>query len=159
MSIFDRAKEHAKSAVRSVVRLPVIDEAVLDDGTRERQAAKAGLVPKRCGLCRHFSREAFLQVAQLNPPFAEAMKYARPGQMAGRKGAAPRFVSEEQLELRPRLTEEWSDYGVCTHFIDPDDPAGRGGAHVAIWGYWEQPEMPYVTESGKRIDKPCEEWR
>lgn len=162
MSILRSIRSRGEAAVRSALsksvrNLPVVTDQLIATPARERAAAKAGLVPRRCGLCRHFSREAFEQILQVNPTFTEAMKFARPALMSGRKGSPPKHVSEMALELRPGLTEEWKDYGVCTRHPEPD------GTHTAIWGFWEQPPMVPEPSSSAESDAVvftrCEDWK
>jgi len=142
VSIVDRLKKRAAAALH----LPVIGEAILASPAAERAAAVQGLVPKRCGLCRNFSRGRFEEEVQRNPAFADAMKHLRPAQM-GRARHEPYTNpgSERARELRPTLTERWEDFGACLAFQDT-------GLRV-IWGFSEQPAMPEPE------DAPCERWR
>ncbi len=143
--MFNFAKKAAGVAAKRALKLPIVSDQVIASPIRERAAAEAGLVPKRCGLCRHFSRELWEQLVQREPAFVAAMKHLRPAQM-GRTRSAPAVHpgSEAARALRPTLTEEWADYGICALY-DPD------GA-PAIWGFAEQPPMPQADS------KPCEAW-
>lgn len=139
------AKKTAESLRKRVISLPVVSDKLIETHASERLAAEAGLVPKRCGLCRHFSREEWEQGTQREAAFSEAMRYLRPGQM-GRTRTSPMVNpgSDAARALRPTLTEEWRDYGVCMLH----NPNGA----PAVWGFAEQPEMPQADSP------PCGEW-
>lgn len=101
----------------------------------ERKAAELELVPRRCGLCKHFSREGFEQQLKTEPAFAEVTRRLKPYQLGSktreeRDAPPPPPGSERARELRPALTEDWTDYGQCT----------KHGP--VIWGFAEQPAMP-----------------
>lgn len=139
------AKKAAESLAKRAVKLPVVSDQLIATPARERAAAEAGLVPKRCGLCRHFSRELWEQLVQREPAFASATRHLRPAQMG--KTRAVQSVnpgSEAARALRPTLTEEWADYGVCALHSPQGAPA--------IWGFAEQPTMPQSDSN------PCEAW-
>lgn len=142
MGMLDRVRQAAAGAARTLVRLPVITDVVLETPRRERLAAEQGLVPRRCGLCRAFSRQRFVELQKLNPPFAEAQKYLEPAQMGSTREASympPGSVAAR--ELRPELAERWEDYGACLKH------------NLVIWGFSEAPSMPEPTSA------PCEAWR
>lgn len=111
----------------------------------ERGAAERDMCPRRCGLCRHFSREAFEQELVLQPAFREATLRLKPYQMGAkrdeREGPPPLPGSERARDLRPNLTHDWRDYGACTLY------------GPAIWGFAEQPPMP------EKDSPPCGAWK
>ena len=146
MSILDRLRSGVRRTAESVVRLPVVGQKVIEDPRLERLAAEQGLVPKRCGLCKHFSKGLWNEAMRINPSFAKATMHLEPTQMgiAGHDNPATAHGSSAARELRPSLARKWEDYGGCLKHI--------GGGASGIWAFEEQPPMPRPT------DKPCEDW-
>lgn len=111
----------------------------------ERKAAELGFCPKRCGLCKSFSREAFEQVLLVEPSFARATQHLKPWQMGQtrevKEGPPPLPGSERARELRPNLTQDWQDYGGCTRY------------GLAVWGFDEAPAVPNADSP------PCGAWK
>lgn len=142
VGLLDKVKKRAAKAL-----LPVLnDEQLIETLPREKLAAEHGLVPKRCGLCRFYSRSLAEEELQKNPAMLDAMKLLKPSQM-GRARTEPykHPGSERARELRPALMERWEDFGACVRH-------NEDGLRI-IWGFAEQPAMPEPE------DPPCEEWR
>ena len=146
MSILDRIRARARDAAESVVRLPIVGRKVLEDPRLERLAAEQGLVPRRCGLCRHFNRAMWVEALRVNPAFAQATGHLEPTQMgvAGSVDSSSAHGSPAARELRPDLIRRWADYGGCSKH------AAQGAS--GIWAFEEAPPMPGPT------DPPCKEW-
>ena len=136
-----------QATAKRVVTLPVISDRVLEDAKLERSLAQAGVVPKRCGLCRSFSAQDMKDTQTMNPAFAVAMGLVPPGVMGALKGAKKPVVgSEAARALRPDLSNRWEDYGGCTKY------PGLG-----VWGFDEAPKIPAEFASGTVA--PCKWWR
>jgi len=122
----------ADAGVRSLVESP----------ERERAAAIAGLVPKRCGLCKHFNLEAAQREMQANAHWTQAADFLGPEGMGVKstEQIEPRG-SEAARALRPFLHEKFEDYGLCTRWKT-----------IAFWAFEEQPPAPGPD------DAPCQEW-
>lgn len=159
-----RLREAKRRALSVLVdNSEVLATQIANNPQLERTLAKQGVVPQRCGLCKHFDRETYRRVAATNPAFVEAMRYLDPVKMAGINtgpipeapempldelpeppsalpNPAPSRASAAALRLRPRLVETHEDYGACLYW------------KAALWGFEEQPAMPAPT------DKPCEKW-
>lgn len=148
MSVLDRLRASAEraaqyvqntanTATKRVVHLPLVSDSIVESFTVERALAERGVVPKRCGLCSHFSRAEFEETLRLNPPFAEACRQLTPTQMGGpRRGDG---VSPAARALRPKLQERWDDYGACTLH------------RIHLWGFAEQPQPSDDAP-------PCDAW-
>lgn len=141
MGIIDRLRDHAQRTARSVFHLPVLASRVTADPRYERTAAQAGLVPQRCGLCRHFSRQAFEEELQANAEFREAIGVLSPSRIGKTRADTSGVpVSDAARALRPTLTHRWEDYGGCTKYS------------LGVWAFAEQPPMPGLDSP------PCEAW-
>ena len=125
------------------VRLSLANpEALVRSPNIERKAAEGGLVPRRCGLCKHFSRVEFEGLLKTNPAFAEMTQLLKPHQ-TGKPRTAEELArfrgSDAARKLRPALVNDWPDYGVCQKNA------------VAIWGFDEQPKLDADSP-------PCGDW-
>jgi len=141
-----------KDLAKRIRKLPVIGEltqladqaavdAVLSSPTKERVAALAGVVPKRCGLCRSFNLERAQEQFAADANWMTAAGFLGPMKM-GRKSTEelPERASEAARALRPNLSEKFEDYGLCLKY-------GR-----ILWGFEEAPAMPESS------DPPCADW-
>jgi len=138
-------RDLVRGVARKAVSLPVVSDRVIGSPALERQAAVGDLVPKRCGLCKSFSRDRWEQLVQREPTFQQAMSLLSPSMMGRVKTVAYTSPgSAAARELRPMLTERWEDYGVCLLH------ESRGGP--AIWAFAEQPPMPQDDS------EPCVRW-
>ena len=108
----------------------------------ERAAAISGLVPKRCGLCRHFNLEAGQRAMSENAHFVQAQEVLGPEHM-GLKSTeeVPPRGSIAARALRPDLAEKFADYGLCLRW-----------GQTILWGFEEDPPMPGPA------DAPCPSW-
>ena len=158
MSILDKLSAGIQRTAKRVVTLPVVSDRVLEDPKLERNLALAGVVPKRCGLCKSFVAQDMADTLRMNPAFAQAMTLLAPsimGQLKAKPGdpAPPRtpIGSEAARELRPNLSNRWDDYGGCANF------QGLG-----VWAFAEEPKIPGEMRDGglpKDAATPCKEWR
>lgn len=156
MSILDKISARVQATARRVVALPVVSDRVLEDPKLERNLALAGVVPKRCGLCRSFTAQDMPDTLRMNPAFAQAITLLSPSVMGQLKPKGvlptqPRPGSEAARALRPNLADRWEDYGGCARF---------GG--LGVWAFAEEPPIPGEFREGgisADVPTPCREWR
>lgn len=141
MSLLDGLRKRVKDLAKRAVTLPVLNAKLLEDPLVERQFADLGVVPQRCGLCKHYQPQDMADTLRLQRAFAQAADLLTPSVMGHVKGATKSIVgSEAARALRPHLSNEWKDYGGCG--LNP----GQG-----VWAFAEQPQVGDANE-------PCARW-
>ena len=140
-NLLDRAKRLPVVGQLSQLAADAGVRGLVDSPAAERAAAISGLVPKRCGLCRHFNHEAGQAAAMRSEDFMKAMGILGPDQMSRPSNEpAPNRASAAARALRPHLNERFEDYGGCMKYS------------TILWAFEEQPNMPEST------GEPCSSW-